>query len=76
MALSGVSVIREAIRISAVDFASLYPRHVEAANVGGFGVFVVATVAVTFVIALCVRLVKTGMRDAGSDQSIHPRPLL
>ncbi len=71
MTLLGVSVIREAIRISAVDFASLYPRHVEAANVGGFGVFVVAAIAVTFVIAWCVRLVKMGMHDAGHGQSIQ-----
>ena len=74
MTLLGVSVIREAIRISAVDFASMYPRHAEAANVGGFGVFVVAAVAVTFLIAWCVRLVRTGMHDAGKDHSIQERP--
>ena len=72
--LVGISVIREAIRISAMDFASLYPRHVEAANVGGFGVFVVVAIAVILVMAWCVRLVKTGMREAESDQSIQPRP--
>ncbi len=74
MTLFGVSVIREAIRISAVDFVSLYPRHAEAAKVGGFGVFVVAAVAVILVIVWCVRLVKTGMHDTGNDLSIQDRP--
>ncbi len=74
MTLFGVSVIREAIRISAVDFAGLYPRHTEAANVGGFGVFVVVAVAVTLVIAWCVRLVSTGMHDVDKDYSIPERP--
>ena len=74
IALFGVSVIREAIRISAVDFASLYPRHTEAAKVGGFGVFVIAAVAVTLLIAWCVRLVRTGMHPV-SPPSTSMSPL-
>jgi hypothetical protein len=74
LTLLGVSVIREAIRISAVDFASLYPRHAEAAKVGGFGVFVAAAVAVTFLIAWCVRLVRMGIHEGKEDQPLKQSP--
>lgn len=35
----GMNVIREAIRLAEVDLATLFPRHADAANVGGAGVF-------------------------------------
>jgi hypothetical protein len=58
--LLSVSVIREGFRISAVNLVGLAQRHADAAQVGGFGVFVVAAILVTLSIFWCVRLVQTG----------------
>ncbi len=63
LSLLSVSVIREVLRVRAIDLASLSQRHADAATVGGFGVFLVAAVIVTLLIAWCVRLVQTGMND-------------
>ncbi|WP_010586833.1 hypothetical protein [Schlesneria paludicola] len=59
--LLGVSVIREGLRLGAIDITSLAPRHAEASTVGGFGVFLVATVIVVAAIAWCIRTVQRGM---------------
>ncbi len=60
VSLSGVCVIREGIRISAIDLTGLSVRHSEAATVGGFGLFVVAAVVVSLLIGWCVWLVRAG----------------
>ncbi len=54
----GVAVIREGVRLRAVDLVSLAPQHAQAATVGGFGVFIAAALLVSILIAWCVRLVK------------------
>jgi len=62
LALSSTAVLREGVRISAIDLSSLAPLHAEAAKVGGFGVFLVVSVLVGLLIAWCIHLVRTGSR--------------
>ena len=62
--LLGVSVIREALRIGVVDFASLVPRHAQAATVGGFAVFVISAVLASLLIAWSVWLVRRGVAQS------------
>lgn len=59
--LLGVSVIREGLRLGTVEIVSLAPRHAEASTVGGFGVFLVATVFVVAMIVWCIRTVQRGL---------------
>lgn len=59
--LLSVSVVREGLRIRAIDLASLAQWHLAAASVAGFGVFVVCAVAVSLTIVWCVRLVQQGL---------------
>ena len=61
LTLVSTAVVREGVRISAIDLSSLAPLHAVAAKVGGFGVFLVASVVVSMLIALCIHLVRTGM---------------
>ncbi|HEY0984018.1 hypothetical protein [Schlesneria sp.] len=55
-----ISVLREAVRLSAVDLLSLADLHAKAAEVGGFGVFLLAAVVVSLLIVWCIQLVRTG----------------
>ena len=59
--LLGVSVVREVPRMRDVDFASLAHRHADAAEIGGFSVFVISAVIVSLLMAWCVRLVRNGL---------------
>ena len=61
LSLLGVSVMREGIRLGAIEIARLAPRHAEAFTEGGFGVFLTATVVVVAAIVWCVRTVQRGM---------------
>lgn len=54
----GVAVIREGVRIQAVDLKKLAVAHVEAAGMGGFSVFLFCAVLVTALIIWCVRIVQ------------------
>ena len=54
----GVAVIREGVRIKLVDLKPLSVSHVEAANMGGFPVFLICAVVVTALIVWCIRIVQ------------------
>jgi len=60
--LIAAAVIREGLRLRAIDIGTLAQKHADAATVGGFGVFVVAAIIVSVLIAWCIRLVQTGLR--------------
>ena len=61
LSLLGVTMIREGLRLRAIDLKILSQRHAEAAMVGGFGVFLVSATIVLLVIAWCVRIVRRGI---------------
>lgn len=52
-----MSVVREAIRLSAIDLTPLYPQHADAAAKGGLIVFLGFLVVNAILIAWCLRLV-------------------
>ena len=54
----GVAVIREGVRIQLVDLKPLAASHVDAANMGGFPVFLICAAVVTALIVWCVRIVQ------------------
>ena len=62
-------VLREAIRWTQLDPAALYPRHAAAAQIGGFGVFILVGAVAFGLIAFCIGLVRRELhahqRDAG-----------
>lgn len=71
LTLVSAAVLREGVRISAIDVASLAHAHAEAAKVGGFGVFLIASLVVGLLIAWCVHLVRTGFQpDSESPAQI------
>lgn len=57
--LIGVTVVRESIRLRAIDITTLYAQHARAAQVGGWRVFVAFLVINAFLIAWCIRLVRS-----------------
>lgn len=61
LSLLGTSVMREGLRVHAIDLTSLAERHAQAATVGGFWVFVVAVAVVVCMIGWCVRMVQRGI---------------
>lgn len=67
VSLLGVSVVREALRVRAIDLSRLAERHAAATHVGGFAVFVVSTVLVTGLIVACIRIVGRGGTEKVSD---------
>lgn len=58
--LTGMTVAREIVRLARTDLTPLFPQHVEAAERGGFLVFVVCFLVNGALIAGCLRLVQTG----------------
>jgi hypothetical protein len=54
----GTTVVREALRLSAVDLTGLIPHHARAAGVAGLPVFVVFLLANGVLVAWCIRLVR------------------
>lgn len=67
LTLLGVAVVREGIRVRAIDLTQLATRHTDATQMGGFGVFVVAAIVVSIVIGWCIRLVQSGMVTPGDS---------
>ena len=65
--LCSISLIREAIRIKALDIRQFEKLHAAAANEGGFLVFLIAAVLVGAVIVWCIQLVSTGLRNSNVD---------
>lgn len=64
----GVSVMREAIRLSHLDIAQLFANHEEAGNIGGLSVFLMFTLFNFGAIGLCVVLVRRGLRETSSAE--------
>ena len=58
LSLLGVSAVRETLRLRVIDIEALAERHQQAAEVGGFGVFLVFAVINTLLIGTCVWLVR------------------
>lgn len=56
MTVTCMSVVREAIRLAAIDLAPLYPQHADAAGKGGMIVFFGFLVLNAILIAWCLRL--------------------
>lgn len=63
LSLLGIAVIREGIRLHSIDISQMFPLHAEAASMGGFPVFIVASAVVSAMIAWCFWLVRTGFVD-------------
>jgi len=63
LTLLSVAVLREAIRMRAIDLTEMATRHADATKVGGFGVFLVAAIVVSGVIGWCIRLVQSGLKS-------------
>ena len=67
--LIGSSVLREVLRLQAIDITTLYPRHQAAASISGLGVFLAFAVLNASLIGYCIWLVRT-RRIAGTiDES-------
>ena len=58
----GSLVVREARRLAAIDMTALYDVHRQAAQVGGFGVFLVFFVINAAVIVASVMIVRRALR--------------
>lgn len=65
--LLGLSFVREALRTQVVDLPQLFARHQQAAQVGGFGVFLIFGVLVSATMGWCFWTVQQGLK-AGADQ--------
>jgi hypothetical protein len=70
VSLLGVSVLREGIRLRAIDVSSLTQRHNNAAEVGGITVFLIAAVIVSLLIGWCIRMVQTGTDTVGHKTDV------
>jgi len=64
----GVSVLREAVRLNALDPAKLESIHARAALSGGFVVFLIFAAVNLVLITWCVLLVRRGVREAEASQ--------
>jgi hypothetical protein len=71
MSLATVAVLREGVRLADVDLTSLSDRHIAAATVGGFGIFLVASIVVGAMIVWCIRLVATGTMTKQSSNDLE-----
>ncbi|HTL52054.1 MAG TPA: hypothetical protein VL860_05690 [Planctomycetota bacterium] len=58
LTLCGMSVAREAIRLSAIPIAMLYDQHAHASTVGGFPLFILFMVVNALLIAYCIKLAR------------------
>jgi hypothetical protein len=55
----GATVVREAIRLSAIDIHALYERHARAATVGGMPIFLLFFAVNAALIAWCIALAQS-----------------
>jgi hypothetical protein len=70
LSLTGVSVVREAIRLSHIDITQLYANHAAAREIGGFVVFLLFAIINFGVIGYCVWLVRRGLHRSGEPESV------
>jgi len=61
LTLVATSVLRESIRLSAIDVSQLYARHADAAEIEGLWLFLAFAVINAGLIAQCIRLVRRGL---------------
>lgn len=66
LSLTGTTVVREAIRVSAIDLPSLYAGHADSAQVDGFWAFAIFFLVNGGLIAWCFHLVRRGLRKANA----------
>jgi hypothetical protein len=59
----GATVLREAIRLQAIDISKLYEQHADAAQIGGWWVFVLFVVVNATLIAWSIRIVRRRKPD-------------
>ena len=62
----GVTVLREAVRLHAIDITALYGQHAQAAQIGGWWVLVFFVAVNAGLIAYCIRLVRRGTSVGGA----------
>ncbi|HKQ50480.1 MAG TPA: hypothetical protein VJZ71_20580 [Phycisphaerae bacterium] len=67
--LLGVTVEREAIRLHAIDISKLYEQHAEAAQIGGWWIFVFFAAVNAGLVVWAIRLVRRRSRVGGSVAS-------
>ncbi len=76
LALIAVSVLREALRLTALDLEALYPQHAEAARIGGLTIFFLFAVVNLALIGVCVWLVcaaSPGRQVLGGRRNSRPK---
>jgi hypothetical protein len=78
LSILGTTVVREVLRITAMDFAALYPEHARAAAVGGRELFlfffaVNAALATWAIRAALTRAQKVGMEPAEAQPAPEVR---
>ena len=62
VALLGICFARESIRARTINMTPLYQRHADAAQVGGFAVFLAFTILVSIAMAWCFVTVHRGLK--------------
>lgn len=71
VALASTSVLREAVRLSAIPIQSLYAQHENSANSGGLTLFLVVATVNCLAIAFCIWLVRKCRTQTGpSTQAV------
>jgi len=67
--LVGMSVIHEALRLSAFNISTLYERHAQAARAGGFPLFVVMALLAAGIIGFAVRVGARAAREGEAEST-------
>jgi hypothetical protein len=67
MGLASLAVVREAVRLAAVDLVTAAESHTAALEIGGLTVFLVFAALNAAAIAWCIHMVRAAMRALASD---------
>lgn len=67
LSVTGGTVTREAIRLSAVDITALYPQHQHAIEIGGFGIFVLFLLVNGAIIGWIIWAVQKQLREPEAE---------
>lgn len=65
LAIAGMTVVREAIRLASIDITAYYAAHQRAMGMGGLPVFLIFFLLNAVVIGWCIWLVRRGARPSG-----------
>jgi hypothetical protein len=74
LTIVGMTVVREAIRMGAIDIETLYVQHAGAAAVGGRFAFVAFLILNVLAIAWCVLTITRRRRLRGDTSTVETRP--